>query len=351
MPDSISDLTPRLSLPFLLPAQAQKHVTHNEALLGLDAVVQLTVEGTRNAPPESPAEGICYWVGTAPAGPWSGRTARLAAFQDGAWSFLLPRPGWRALFRDLGRLMVFDGSLWQELPLPPAGRFETLGVAAAADSVNRLAVAAQASLFSHDALDGSHRLKINRADTGDVASVLFQSGWQGRAEIGLAGSEGFAVKVSGDGEHWTTGLALGTDGIARMDSRPACLAGRAATDASPASGSVGGFSEIFAGRGGFALGTAIGSVGNRLVVPATGLYLVALTARIVAASGYALAVTRNGASALATLEGQYSGAAPETRTALALAALSAGDYLALAHQGSLTLRFGPAGTSLLIMLI
>ncbi len=34
------DETPNLKLPYILPAQSQKHVTHNEALRALDAVVQ-----------------------------------------------------------------------------------------------------------------------------------------------------------------------------------------------------------------------------------------------------------------------------------------------------------------------
>jgi hypothetical protein len=33
------DQTPNLKLPYILPSQAQKHVTHNEALRLLDAVV------------------------------------------------------------------------------------------------------------------------------------------------------------------------------------------------------------------------------------------------------------------------------------------------------------------------
>ena len=36
--------TPRLALPVIEAAQAQKHVTHNEALVLLDALVQLTIE-------------------------------------------------------------------------------------------------------------------------------------------------------------------------------------------------------------------------------------------------------------------------------------------------------------------
>ena len=36
--------TPRLALPVIEAAQAQKHVTHNEALALLDALIQLAVE-------------------------------------------------------------------------------------------------------------------------------------------------------------------------------------------------------------------------------------------------------------------------------------------------------------------
>lgn len=57
--------TPKLALPLLLAAQAQKHVTHNEALLRLDAVVQLAVlERTRSVPPATPVDGDAYLIGT-----------------------------------------------------------------------------------------------------------------------------------------------------------------------------------------------------------------------------------------------------------------------------------------------
>ena len=48
----MSDTTTHLGLPYLLAAQAQKHVTHNEALRLLDAMVQLSVlDRTRTTPP------------------------------------------------------------------------------------------------------------------------------------------------------------------------------------------------------------------------------------------------------------------------------------------------------------
>ena len=50
------DNTPNLQLPYLIAAQAQKHVTHNEALRGLDAIVQLLVlDKDLASPPGSPS--------------------------------------------------------------------------------------------------------------------------------------------------------------------------------------------------------------------------------------------------------------------------------------------------------
>jgi hypothetical protein len=51
-----TDTTAILGMPYLMPSQAQKHVTHNEALKALDALVQLSVMSkSGNAPPGSPS--------------------------------------------------------------------------------------------------------------------------------------------------------------------------------------------------------------------------------------------------------------------------------------------------------
>jgi hypothetical protein len=48
----MSDATTHLLLPYILAAQAQKHVTHNEALRILDGLVQLSVlDRDLTAPP------------------------------------------------------------------------------------------------------------------------------------------------------------------------------------------------------------------------------------------------------------------------------------------------------------
>jgi hypothetical protein len=85
----MSDVSANLSLPYILAAQAQKHVTHNEAIRALDAIVQLAVlDRDLAAPSGSPAEGDRYIVADAPTGAWAGRAGDIAAFQDGAWAFI-----------------------------------------------------------------------------------------------------------------------------------------------------------------------------------------------------------------------------------------------------------------------
>jgi len=107
------DATSNLNLPFIMAAQAQKHVTHNEALRALDAIVQLAVlDKDLAAPPGSPADGARYIVGPSPTGAWSGQAGRIAAFQDAAWAFFAPIEGWRAWVADEDDLYVWSGSAW-----------------------------------------------------------------------------------------------------------------------------------------------------------------------------------------------------------------------------------------------
>ena len=99
--------TPRLSLPLVMPAQAQKHVTVNEALLRLDALSQLVLRSRSTvSPPADPQEGECYAVPADAVGDWTGRGGELAVFAGGGWDFVAPRDGWRAWIEDEGVVAV-----------------------------------------------------------------------------------------------------------------------------------------------------------------------------------------------------------------------------------------------------
>ncbi len=201
----MSDLSPRLALPFILPAQAQKHVTHNEALTRLDLVTQLTVMAFgATQPPSLPAEGEIWALGPGASGAWAGHDGALAAWIGDSWQFITPAPGWRAASGT--DLRIWTGSAWTPLATADLENVPGLGVNTGFDATNRLSVSAPATLLSHEGAD--HQLKINKAAPGDTASLLFQTDWAGRAEMGLAGSDDFAVKVSADGALWNDGLVV-----------------------------------------------------------------------------------------------------------------------------------------------
>ncbi len=111
----MSETSPNLVLPYVQPAQAQKHVTVNEALRRLDALVQLAVlSRTVGAPPGSPADGDRYIVPTGASGAWSSASiGAVAAWQDGGWLFYSPQDGWRADVADESRTLVFRSGAWR----------------------------------------------------------------------------------------------------------------------------------------------------------------------------------------------------------------------------------------------
>ncbi|WOF73374.1 DUF2793 domain-containing protein [Parvibaculaceae bacterium PLY_AMNH_Bact1] len=108
----MSDTT-HLALSFVQAAQAQKHVTVNEALSRLDALVHLSVESaTETAPPGSPAEGARWIVADGASDGWGGEDGKVAAYIDGAWMFLTPKAGWQAWVAATRTMLIYDGGAW-----------------------------------------------------------------------------------------------------------------------------------------------------------------------------------------------------------------------------------------------
>ncbi len=108
--------TPNLSLPYLAAAQAQKHVTVNEALDALDGLVQLSViSASLSAPPGSPVEGDRYIVASGATGALAGWDASVAQFSGGAWHRLIPQTGWLVWDAASSQLLVWTGSAWTGL--------------------------------------------------------------------------------------------------------------------------------------------------------------------------------------------------------------------------------------------
>lgn len=109
----MSETTAHLALPFIMAAQAQKHVTHNEALRLLDGIVQLAVlNRDLTDPPADPADGARHIPASGAAGAWAGWAGSIAYWIDGAWMRILPAPGWLAWVEDEAQLVVWTGGAW-----------------------------------------------------------------------------------------------------------------------------------------------------------------------------------------------------------------------------------------------
>lgn len=205
----------RLALPFIDAAQSQKHVTHNEAIVALDALVHLAVNARDvAAPPASPSEGDRYLVPAGASGGFAGHVDAVAAFDDGGWAFLTPRAGWRAYVETEDVFLLFDGAAWKDLGLSlrELQDVSRLGVGATADAGNPLLAKINSALFTARATGeggtGDLRIAMNKSVVGGTVSQLYQTNYSGRAETGLAGDDSFRIKVSADGAVWREALRI-----------------------------------------------------------------------------------------------------------------------------------------------
>ncbi|HYC75603.1 DUF2793 domain-containing protein [Brevundimonas sp.] len=205
------DQTARLGLPYLAAGQMQKHVTLNEALTRLDAVVQTAVVSrTEPTQPAAPPDGALYILPADPAGAaWSGRPeGALLRAEAGGWTVVEVPEGLVALVLDAGEVVVREGGGWVPLGerLDVIQSLTRLGLGTTADALNpfsaRLNKALWTALEGGDGGDGDLRLTFNKEGPADVLSLLFQSAWAGRAELGLIGDEDLRLKVSADGSTW-----------------------------------------------------------------------------------------------------------------------------------------------------
>lgn len=233
------DATPNLALPLIAAAQAQKHVTHNEALAGLDTLVQLAcLDKDLANPPANPAEGDRYLVlGANPGGAWAGLSGQIARFQDGHWLGFAPKPGWLAWIVDEGDLYAYAGGAWVSFraTLTVLQNLTRLGVGTTADANNPFAAklnkALWTALTTGEGGSGDLRYTLNKQAAGNVLSLLFQSGFSGRAEFGLLGDDNVTLKVSPDGNTFREAL--------RVNRSTGALGVVAGTAAAPALASTG----------------------------------------------------------------------------------------------------------------
>lgn len=106
--------TARFGLPFIAASQAQKEVTHNEALARMDTLAHLVILDRDLAVPPAASEGDSYLVATGGSGDWTGQDGKIASYADGAWAFYPPVLGMLAYVTDEGTLAVYTVNGWMD---------------------------------------------------------------------------------------------------------------------------------------------------------------------------------------------------------------------------------------------
>jgi hypothetical protein len=118
----VAETSARFGLPAIVAGQAQKEVTHNEALAILDIVMHPVIETLALAvPPGDPGTGLSWAVPTGGVGAWTGRQGQIACWTDGGWRFVAPTQGMTAWIVDAGQHAFWTGAAWSMGPLPTGG--------------------------------------------------------------------------------------------------------------------------------------------------------------------------------------------------------------------------------------
>lgn len=135
-------MTPRLGLPLLALAQAQKELTHNEALALIDILLHPVVEGVAGDPDLlSPDPGQCWLIAAEPTGLWENHANCIGCWTEAGWRYVSPQPGMQLFDRTAQLLRRYRDDGWAEPPLPIAPTGGTIVDAEARDSIQGLIAA------------------------------------------------------------------------------------------------------------------------------------------------------------------------------------------------------------------
>ena len=173
--------TGNLTLPLLAPAQAQKHVTVNEALVRLDGLVPLVlISRSLATPPTVVVEGATYGVPVGAVNDWAGQEGRVAIGCNGGWVFADPAAGWRAQILDEGLPAIHSGADWVAgaLSLSPHGA----GLRAGLAEIDHVIAAGASSTTAY--VIPAHAMVIGVTARVTVALTGTLSSWQ----LGNAGA-------------------------------------------------------------------------------------------------------------------------------------------------------------------
>ncbi len=184
--------TPRLALPFIQTAQAQKEVTHNNALNALDALMRPVVQSMNiNTPPSSPTIGHCHIIGSAPTGVFVGHSNKIAYNSENGWLFYVPFKWLDVINEADDTRYCYNGTAWVEFGLLMRDSGEYLRVSQKEEEVTLSGATTTSS--------------ITIPDRALVIAV------NSRVTLAITGATSFAVGVSGDATRYGNALGIALD--------------------------------------------------------------------------------------------------------------------------------------------
>ena len=136
--------TGRYRLPLLAVSQAQTEITHNEALVIIDALLHMAVEAVLTVAPAVTDNDIgkCWIINGAPTGAWANKAGQIACWIGGSWRFVVPHEGMGVWNKSTRRHSRFISGQWTTAPSVPNPTGGT-----AVDSEARAALAAILQYF------------------------------------------------------------------------------------------------------------------------------------------------------------------------------------------------------------
>ncbi len=210
MEDISIEKTKNLGLPLLIPNQAQKEITHNEALIILDNLIQNTViTKNLNIPPQEPKTNDLYIVGENASDVWLNKDFQLA-FYDNGWRFIEPKEGITFWVKDEDCQYTYDGENWiitDEISNKKINLIELNDVKVNNIKNGEFLRFNGNKFINTKSLDNvenlsTNILNINKSEETATASCILQDNSINKIEFGLIQSDNFTLKVSNNGENW-----------------------------------------------------------------------------------------------------------------------------------------------------
>jgi hypothetical protein len=101
--------------------QAQKEITHNEALVIIDALLHMAVEAALTVAPTATDNDIvkCWIINGTPTGAWANKAGQIACWIGGSWRFVLPHEGMGVWNKSTRRHSRFISGQWTTAPSVP----------------------------------------------------------------------------------------------------------------------------------------------------------------------------------------------------------------------------------------